>query len=473
VNTAARRDPSLIHRFTEEWKEDAKVEQRADKVGLSQMLLTAAISSAESGNEAQAKTFFIESAFHRVLQGHLYFLIRLREKSPFAADQLFSETMRILSRRQIYEANEALIMASYLFSESSGVVYSLVGNYNAANVSGNLSSRPKNEVLAREYLSFLFRNLNASEAIPPSVVYFGLKGLLPQYQALLPDLVPQVQQKLSSLLADVPKEQVISYERRFTHKEDSSEEDSWEARIRAAEKSTKADLRDLEYFTAITGYFLPKEDFTNAYRLADKLSDLNLKQKATDYINFKFAQRKIEKGEAEVDQISILRKISDPVLKSVLLIEIGEAAIGRKDPYLASEMLNWAAEESARIQGEQEKIGLKLAIAQIYLAIELQRAFQEAKDAIKLINRAKEFNIAGSNLGFKVIVYGLANNLPVWSNKYNLLTFMDKLSQLDFVGASLLCESIDNKVTRLWAMLAAIGRPLREFSSASRAQRKS
>ncbi|MCV5232422.1 hypothetical protein OFC56_35225, partial [Escherichia coli] len=85
------------------------------------------------------------------------------------------------------------ILASYLFSPQPRIVYTLVGQYNAANVNGNLSAPPKNESLARRFLFFAFNKLTTSQDIPAPVIYFALKNLLPQFQALTPDLAMEVQ----------------------------------------------------------------------------------------------------------------------------------------------------------------------------------------------------------------------------------------------------------------------------------------
>lgn len=465
INLAVRRDKALVQQFEDKFKaaqESVAETTQRQPLELSLMFLTAARSLIES-DEAGAAGLFRRSVSYRLTREHISFLAQLGEKSPSLADRLFSDAINILSQRPLSEANEAMLLASYLFSKNKVVAYSLIGNYNAANASGGLFDHPGNEQLARSYLNFVLRKLNVSETIPPAVVYFSLKSLMPQFQSLVPDLVSEAHQKMSSMLSDIPAGYMETQARFFNDGRESAldEEISWEERIRRAEKMVNANVRDLEYFTVITGHYLSKEDFDNAIRMAGRIDNTGLKEKVLDYISFLAAEKIISK-ETSSDIHEIVKKLKNPMLKTILLCDSARSLKEKKNSTLVAELLEWARVECERIEELQDKIQAKLLIAQLFLDVDGLRAMEIVRDAVKGMNHVDVFNIRRSSFEFVIPVHVLTNRLLVSSGAFSFFQLLDKLSRIDYIWTQDLCKSIDNKANRLWAMLAITRRPLNE-----------
>lgn len=471
TNLAVWRDKALVQQFEDKLKavqEDAKETAKRQPRDISLMFLTAARALIDS-DEAGSAGLFRQSVYYNLLREHIAFLAQLSEKKPLLADHLFSDAINVLAQRPLSEANEAMLPASYLFSKNKSVTYSLVGGYNAANASGGLSEYPRNEQLAISYLNFVLRRLNVSETIPPAVVHFSLKSLMPQFQSLVPDLVAEAHQKMNSLLSDIPREHIEGPGRFFNDGRETAldQKISWEDRISRAEKMVNADLRDLEYFTAINGHYLSNEDFDNATRIAERIDKADLKEKVFDYICFLATEKIIGKGETS-DINEAVRKIKDPMLKTVLLCDAARTMKDKKNSPLVLELLGWARTESERIKDHQDKIQAKLLIAQVLLVVDEMQAMDAVRDDVKEMNRMDAFNIRRSSFEFVITVHILTNRLVVNNHAFSFFQMLDRLSRIDYIWTHDLCKSIENKSNRLWAMLAVARRPLDEAERESK-----
>lgn len=470
ISAAAKHDPKLAREFLDGWSGesggDSKV--RPNQQGSSErseLLLVSALQAFQKDKFAGA-SFFRESVRQYVLPRHYYFLAELREKSPGEADRLFTDAIEVLSLRPLYEANEAMILASYLFSPQPRIVYTLVGQYNAANINGNLSAPPKNPPLARRFLFFVFDKLTTNQNIPPSVVHFALKNLLPQFQALTPDLAPEVQARLSGLLPDVPRAEAELQDRlrRESERQFSEGEELWREREQKADKTADAQRRDLEYFTIIQANLKPTlKDFAAVRRLADKISDSTLRQKVTDYLDFWATREKLKRNDEPILESDAVSKIGEPTLKTLLFCELAKTASKRNDLSRASEALDRASHESFRVQDVQDRVQLKIIIAQTWVPLDANRGFEEAKKVVQEINKIEDFKIGRSAITFKISVHGLMNELYVSDDSASLFALLDRLSGEDYFRALELCGSLQNKLVRSWATWAVIKRHLVEI----------
>ena len=470
ISIAAKHDPKLAREFLDGWSgksgDDSKA--RLNQQGSSErseLLLISALQAFQKDKLAGA-SLFRESVRQYVLPRHYYFLAELREKSPDEADHLFTDAIEVLSLRPLHEANEAMILASYLFSPQPRIVYTLVGQYNAANVNGNLSAPPKNESLARRFLFFAFNKLTTSQDIPAPVIYFALKNLLPQFQALTPDLATEVQARLSSLLPDVPRAEAELQDRlrRESERQSLEGEELWEERAQRADKIADARRRDLEYFTIIQAHLLAKKDFVAARRLADKISDPTLRRRVTDYLNFWEIREKLKRNDELILEDDAIDKIEEPILKTILFCELAKVASRRNDLARASETLDRAISESSRVQDAQDRVQSKIIIAQTWMLLDANRGFEEAKTAIQEINKMEEFKIDRSAITFKISVHDLMNELYVSDDSASLFSLLDRMSEADYFRTLELCGSLQNKLLRSWATWAAIRRYLVEIN---------
>jgi hypothetical protein len=298
---AAKHNERLEIKLRQRWQEalasvaDKGNELKSNPAQMAYLLLTQSANHLKSDDQ-RARQLFRQSVSQRVVQDHVFFLMNQRKGAPEIADILFTDVLDVLARRPLSEANEILMLSSYLFSPNDSVAYVAISGYNAANAAGNASATPKNPALAKPYLELLLARMNADERIPPAVAYFALKNLLPQYQVFAPELLNSVYAKLGNLAPNVSKDDSAAFD--YSHKSSTASESEatadWEKRIEKADKLQPEGRRDLEYFTILFGYLLSKQDFTRAALIVNRISNQELKEKSEDMLNLTMLQAKLD-----------------------------------------------------------------------------------------------------------------------------------------------------------------------------------
>ena len=467
IGVAADHDQALGREF--ERRRDAIIKASArvsraksgDQIMMSNVLLSEAARVLRT-DEERGRTLLRQSALLYTTQAHLSFLRELRNRSSESADRLFADVLSALSQRPLREANEILVLASYLFSPTQTVNYSLVSGYNAANVSGNLSESPKNPTLGKQYLSLLLSSLDVSETTPATVVYLALNNMLPQFKALAPEAVNEVYGKMSRLKSQIADSDLDSAPDNVDE-HPGKQVLSWKQRLKKAEETPAGDRRDLEYFTIIDGYLLPEQDFSNAYALVDRIDNNELRQALSDYIDFSSIKKSRDRLSHSDFPESKYQKISDPLVKALAQCEEAYALHQQNLNHEATLLLEEAIRQSERIAVGQQRVQVKLAVVNSYLDFDVRRAFEVAREAFKDVGKVDDFNIRGNGFTLRIVVYGLRNELPLGiSVDSSLASSLRKMCRANCVEALNISQLIPQRSQRLWAALATLSSFLSE-----------
>src|ERR1041384_276698 len=422
-SVAAKHDENLEKKLRERWQvvvaslAEKGNELKSDPAEMAYLLLQQSTNYLKS-NEQKARQLFRQSIALRVTQDHCFFLLDQRQHVANITDTLFSDTLDVLAQRPLADANELLMLSSYLFSPDGSIGYIIISGYNTANVTANMSAVPKNRALAKRYLGLLLAKVNTDELIPPAVAHFALKNLLPQYQGLAPELLNDVYAKMATLLPSVSKDDssMFDYGHKGSHASDSEKVADWEKRIDKADKLEKEDWRDYEYFTIVFGYLLPNNDFTRALSIVSKISNQDLKEKSGDIVNLTALQARIEKREAASSvSESDFTKLKTPLVRVVGLSTLGQARLKQKATGDALRLFAQAAGEANQIKDDQDRLQAKLMLVQLFLDADSTAGFERAAETFKDINQFSDFNLNRSALSLKVTTHGLKNELPITS----------------------------------------------------------
>lgn len=249
---AAKHDEKLEKKLRERWQEAVAVAEKAgelkpDPAEMAALFLRQSRNYLKSDKQ-KARQLFRQSVSLRVTQDHCFFLLDQPQHAPDITDTLFSDTLDALAQRPLADANEVLMLSSYLFSPDGSIGYVIISGYNAANVTNNMSAAPKNPALAKRYLGLLHAKINANELTPPAVAHFALKNLLPQYQGLAPELLDDVYAKMATLLPTVAQDDSanLNYSQKSSHASEADQVAEMEKRLEKADKLEKDDWRDFE-----------------------------------------------------------------------------------------------------------------------------------------------------------------------------------------------------------------------------------
>lgn len=461
INVALKHDVALSRQLLDKIEKPEDASRAEDSSGqrspeeVSKLLLASAVRTFVS-DEAQSQVFYEQSVSRRVLPEHCYFLFKIQEKSPEKADLFFARALSALARRPLSEANELMYFASYLFSREKSINFSRVGRYNAANVNGGLNGVPHDPALARQFLALVQTQLTPGPSIPPSLVYFALKNLSPQFQTYAPALAPHANARMAALLQDVSRGELDSNQRDTSemNTRDEVKPQSWEDRVRDASKLQNAGRRDLEYFMALQESYLPKRDFAGAYKLVELISDTELRQKLGDYVDFAAAQEETLKPDAPVDHPAF-DKLKNPLLKTLLLGRFAASLMEKKKTAQAAEALRRADAASLGIKDEQERAQLRMLVAQAYLRLEPAVSFEMTRALIRDAQKNDAIDLKASRLPYTVSVFGLKSELPTPYAPVNLYSLIGMLGRENLREAILIADQLKNN-ERLWASLAAV-----------------
>jgi hypothetical protein len=468
---AAKHDERLGKKLRDRWQEalasisEKGNEFKSDPAQMAYLLLSQSANQLK-GDEQKARQLFRQSVSLRVTQDHYFFLLNQRKRAPEITDTLFADTLEVLAHRPLSDANEILMLSSYLFSPDGGVAYLAISGYNTANVAGNMTAEPRNPVLAKSYLALLLSKSNGSELIPSAVAYFALKNLVPQYQVLAPELLSEVYATMANVLPTVSKDDSAAFTdaHRDFHASETEATANWEKRIEKAEKLEPEDWRDFEYFTIIFGYLLRKKDFTRAAAIVSRISNQELKEKSRDLVSLNALQAKLEKPETATSvSESDCHKINFPLVRVVALSSLGQSRLKQKATGDALRLFDQAVAEANQIKDDQDRLQAKLLLIQLSLRLDSSIGFERATAVFKDINKFSDFNMNRSDLSLRVVVYGIKNELSINSPApSSLLSAVSTMCRVNCEETLQLSRLLEKKETRLWATFVAVRTGLME-----------
>lgn len=476
ASIAAKHDENLEKKLRERWQDtlasvaEMSNELKADPTQMASLLLRQSTNYLKS-DQQKSRQLFRQSVSIRVTQDHCFFLLDQRQHAPDLTDTFFGDALGALAQRPLADANELLVLSSYLFSPDGSIAYAVISGYNTANVTSNVSAVPKNPALAKRYLGLLLAKINANELIPPAVAHFALKNLLPQYQSLAPELLNDVYAKMATLLPSVSKDDSSTFDdgHKGSHASESERVAEWETRLEKADKLEKDDWRDWEYFTILFGYLLPNKDFTRASLMVNKIGNQDLKEKSGDLVNLTVLQTKLEKPEAASSvSESDFNKLKTPLVRVVGLSTLGQARLKQKATGEALRLFGQAAGEANQIKEDQDRLQAKLMLVHLFLDADASAGFEKAAEAFKGINQFSDFNPNRSALSLRVTTHGFKNELPITSPApSSLFSAVAKMCRANCEETFQTSGMLEKKEMRLWATFVAVQIGLRESSKQS------
>ena len=478
---ASRHDPKLEKKLKDRWQEAAASvsanynnQTKPDSTQLPFLLLTQSANYLKT-DEKKGRQLFRQSVSLRVTQDHYFFLLNLRKQAPEITDTLLSDTLDVLAQRPLSDANEILVLSSYLFSPDGTVSYVAIGGYNTANVAADMAAVPKNPALAKRYLALLLAKVNANEFLPQAVAYFTLKNLLPQYHVLAPELLNDVYAKTASLLSSVSQTDSVTFDdaHKSFNASESEKTAEWEKRLEKADKLEKGDSRDFEYFIILVGQLLPKKDFTRAALVISQINNQDLKEKFEDLLNLVALRAHLEKPERDTSVLETdCNKIKTPLVRVVALSHLGQARLKQKAMGDALRLFEQAIGEASQIRDDQDRIQVKLMLVQLSLDVDSSAAFGWAAGVFKEINKVSDFDMNRVYFSLRAPVYGLKNELPLESPApSSLFSAVAKMCRINCEETFQTSRLLEKKETRLWATFMAVraglGESVKKSSSTS------
>jgi hypothetical protein len=302
------------------------------------------------------------------------FLIRLQQRDPALADQLFTMAFTTATRIVPPEMGDLLALATYVFP----------------SVFQARQQRPTDPARARLFLQALATSLlNAPWLDNPSgdqtlyyqaaQQYLVVQRLLPMYERFAPNLMDDLNQILDQVMGSVPG--------RFQNKliTASQSSDPVDALTRNAENETDSRQRDQIYAQAAV-VAAGHGDVARAQQLSHRIINPQLRQDTDEQIIYVGTQATIDK-----EQWDQARKLAmtarDPITRADLLIQAGSRLVEQKQPEPAASMLNQAYTVLMPLDPSEDKARYLFTMATTMLEAEPLRVAEIAQAGVAVLNK--------------------------------------------------------------------------------------
>lgn len=321
---------------------------------------------------------------HEQILYYIFFLQKLREKSPTQADQLFSQLLSSLGAQASLDANEVLAAGHYVLSTNENTTPGAI-KYRVVNnrfmIVANVSRPGASAALVKSFLSFAVNVLSrttedssiqrsnfiaAYELLPVAAAYDG-----PSYASLL-----AITERLSSGLPSEATNQAELDKMMGAESPPPS--------ISDLERVQDPNKRALLYLAGFASYIKARQ-WTEATTIADRMSSSELKSQMMDLIVFRQAascleDRKIDCAEERINQVHT------PLNQTLLLIGLSQLEFQSNETATATNTLDRTVAEIFRTPLEARP-SLLLSCLRLSDSIDVSKASTLLEQYISEVNK--------------------------------------------------------------------------------------
>ncbi|MCS6818277.1 MAG: hypothetical protein N2443_08225 [Blastocatellia bacterium] len=400
-----------------------------------------------------------------VTQPFVMFLMRLRSKDAALADQLFAQALRTTTRNTPALLYELIPLGSYVAQD-----WRLPMRFSAGS-----EPPPVNPINAARYLSILTEALAQHVQIAlnpmlapglaqtdwftnPRDLYHLLTVIRPHVQQYLPDRTALVDGLLNQLALKLPAREQTEVETTEAKRALSPEERLADL-LRQAERTKDAEERDALLFQAISAA-ISANNFETAADLLPRLSDLALRAEVSDYVHYRWAEHALAGGEIETARRSAL-ELRNPERLAYVFGRIAQKLEAQKERDAALAMLQEAEARIRRLPASIEKARALVLIAEAFLPLEADRAFEAFAQAIGPLNQPDALTERlGVSFQFNVRNMGLVIGVTERDIARMFERVIAALTTADPARTLLLLSGLENPSLRLIAQIAYARRHL-------------
>jgi hypothetical protein len=419
--------------------------------------------------------------------GGLFFLFKLVEKNPAAADQLYELYLKQLSARGSPPLSSVLWLAGYPF----GYGEAWGGSNNPLEFAGFGALRREklgpNPNLARAYLQLAFGSvtdtLREAAAIPDpnardelnGLALFATAYLFPETRTYLPAAEGAWSGLYRQALTATSESRKAAIEARLQKflemraRGMKSAEDylAGEASAKSDEISKQPDGCKRDRARAELALNVANTNkFAEARQIADQIEDVSLRDNVFQFLNYGIADAAIEAGNL-FEAASLAEKVTAKNERALLLVKIAGVSITKGDKSGALDLLNRARSLVGDAEPELQ-IDVLLGVANVYVRFDALEAVMVLRDGIKAINRAKNAAIEPFSV-FRQVPLSCPGELSFYGSReyadtsglYETLAAIAN-SSVQGQEALLIASELENKATRLRAQLSIVKAVLKD-----------
>lgn len=416
----------------------------------------------------------------------LWFLFKLAEKDPAAAEKLYDVYLKRLVTRNP-DLSSVLWLAGYPlgYGEAYG------GSIDPVSFTGfgglrtpGLKPHP---TFARAYLQLAFASItdtlrraatanNSDRDVLNSLALFSAAYLFPEVQRYLPNAEGAWSALYSQAQTGTPDERRAAVEKRVqsifelrARTSNQSTDDylsgDAEEKLELISKMPEGCKRDQAYAEVAFNFGYSKK-FSQARQMADQIGSISLRDNVLQFINYDIAGAAIDSGNL-VEAAPLAEKVAAKSQRALLFVRIAAKSVKSGDKSGALDLLN-RARVLVRDPGDPGlQAGVLLAVASVYVQFDPLEATVVMREAIKAVNHVKD-RVPGAFSVLRRVDFGCGGEDRWYGGRERAETFslyetLAALAASDIQGqgALSLASELEDRPTRIRAQLSVIKAVLR------------
>ena len=469
LRRAARRDRALGEEFLAKLKVEKQQEATEASEGSRRAMDTpAAISQRLTlarqllDTDVERALQFADPVLGTITTDGLDFLSSLRDKDAAAADQRYAAMLGNAAANIQSDANTVSLLSAYLFTPHMYVTFSAGGASSQSRVAG---SPPPN--VSPELRTLFFRSaadILSRPLAPPGEdqsssgvegKYMVIKRLMPLFDQFAPREITEAMhaqmEALSTAVSEEARKRDDDTLREGIRPPQKSEdlEQSLLDQIDRAKTPAERDRLYLQLARISAG----KADM-RARDFVEKIDDSELRQSAKTFIDTTLVMRSVDKKDmkqalelARIGELSHLHRVW-------LLTQVSKLLL-KSDREKALALLDDASSEAARLdKSDADHPRALLAIANVRLALERKRGWDEIFDAIKSANSAESFTGEDGLIIIGLHTKGMNSIRANGAPDFDVAGVFTELAKEDYTRAVDLARGFERDAPRSNAVIA-------------------
>jgi hypothetical protein len=411
----------------------------------------------------------------------LWFLFKMAEKHPAAAEKLYDVYLKRLLSSPNPELDSVLWLAGYPlgYGEAYGGANDPVSftGFGGLRTPG-LHPHP---AFARAYLQLTFASItntlrkavaapNAERDVLNSLALFSAAYLFPDVQRYLPNAEGAWSNLYRQAQTGTSEERRVAVEKRL--------QSIFDLRARAS-KSTEDNLsgdakeklemisklpggckRDQAYAEVAFNLGFSKK-FSQAQQMADRIESISLRDNVLQFINYDIAAAVIDSGDL-VEAPALAEKVAAKSQRALLFVRIAVKSLKSGDKSGALDLLNRARALVGDPGAPELQASVLLAVASVYVSFDPLEATVVMRDAVKAVNHVKD-RVPGTFSVLRRVDLG-CDGEDRWyggterAETFNLYETLAAIAVSDIQGqgALSLASELEDRPTRIRAQLSVI-----------------
>lgn len=440
--------------------------------------LELAIFLLEKGEVEKALSIADASLQRATTQGVL-FLLALRRKSPDAADARYSNLLTKAATDPTADATSVSLLSAYAFTPTVIVTTTQNGTLSRKLDAQNIGAIP--ERLKYNFLQtaaqILLRPLPPVEQDRTSAgrdgLFFTITRLLPLFEQYLPDKVQLLQSQLGLITQNVSDEtrSRTAFFSKAGFSSDAPSERQLDEVLQEIDSTQNKARRDNLY--ALAARLAAAKEDERARDLAEKISNTDLKDRVTAYVDFVLIRSLIQKKQAD-KAMALLSKLKLSPLQRIWFMTEIAGLYGKAKEDEARRVLEDAASEAHKVNRDEAwKANALSVVANSFLSFDELRAWQLTGEAVEAANAAASFKDE-SELSVTLQTGGNISMLKINAPTLSVTNLFAALAPRDIYQAAALAKNLKDEYQKALSLLAVAESQLKKENEpkAARTQNK-